>query len=307
MTQSDEPADTAVWLETFARGDVYGPRHVLNSLTSLVGWLKKRGFTLSGRRCLDLGCGAHQPLAVASLLYVNGARAVVANDIVPAADPARSARLLHDLLCHAIRSPAHFHVGDVAVDEYRRRLAAFDLEALAAGDLSGGCARTPIRHVVTSVFALQESVGRFDLVSSRAVLEHFLDFDAVCRVLFELTAAGGVGCHLYDFCDHRHYRSPRYHPWSFLAEAEDWAADVPAADVSNRLRLSHVASALERAGFAVDAVWCQRQPVPPEVRAGIGPPFNHLSEDDLSVLRAMLVLERPVSADPREAGEASVR
>lgn len=296
MTRADEPADTSGWLATFDRTDVHGPSHVLDSLTSLIGCLTKRGFTVAGRRCLDLGCGAHQPLAVASLLYANGASSVVANDIEPAKDPARSARLLHDLLRHAIRSPEHFLVVGGAAHEYQRRLAAFDLDALAAGDLSAGCARTPIRHVVTSVFALPESTERFDLVTSRAVLEHFLDFDAVCRTLFDLTTAAGVGCHLYDFCDHRHYKSARYHPWSFLQEAEDWADHVPAADVSNRLRLSEVTAALERAGFAVDVRWCQRAPVPPEVREAIRPPFSRMSEDDLSVLRAMLLLERPDSA-----------
>jgi SAM-dependent methyltransferase len=283
--------DAKSWLASFQSEDVYGPRHVLDTLSSLVASLRVRDFSLSGRRCLEVGCGAHQPLAVASLLYLNGASFVLANDLVPAEDIERSAVLLHEMLKYAARYPTLFHLTPCSVQVYQRRLADFDLDSLARGDLYAGCAHVPIRHVVASLFELLPSTGRFDLIFSRAVLEHFLDFDRLCQSLFELSNDDAVGCHFHDFVDHRYYKSGKYHPWSFLAESEDWAQGVPAADVSNRLRLSEVSAALDRSGFDVHVTWSEREIVPPYILAGIRPPFRHMSDDDLSILRAMLLLQ----------------
>lgn len=287
----DDHFNGSNWLDSFEPSDVYGPRHVLDTLAGLVDCLKVRDLSVRGRRCLELGCGAHQPVAVASLLYLNGASSVVANDLKPAIDPKRSAVLLSELLQYAARNPEHFQMTPGPLEGFQLRLNNFDLDALASGDLYAGCVNVPIKHVVASLFDLQPSMGPFDLITSRAVLEHFLDFESLCQMLFRLSSPHAVGCHLHDFVDHRYYKSGQYHPWSFLEEMEDWTKGVNPADVSNRLRLSQVIEALERSGFDVHVTWTDRQVVPPDIFARMMPPFRFMSEEDLSTLRARLLLD----------------
>ncbi|MFZ1059046.1 MAG: methyltransferase domain-containing protein [Candidatus Rokuibacteriota bacterium] len=60
------------------------------------------------------------------------------------------------------------------------------------------------------------SDGCFDLMISRAVLEHFYDSDKALEVMDRLLAPGGRHLHKVDFTDHKMFSGNGLHPLTFL-------------------------------------------------------------------------------------------
>lgn len=125
-------------------------------------------------------------------------------------------------------------------------------------------------------------------MTSRSVLEHFLDFDVAVDRFFALMRKGGVASHYIDLVDHRAYGSSDYHYWSFLAEDENWSDGLV-----NRLRSSEIKSSFERAGFEILRYENRVAEMPVGFRKLIVGRFREMTEEELSATGVFCVLRKP--------------
>jgi SAM-dependent methyltransferase len=251
------------------------------------GYNLLREFTpIEGKTYCDLGCGTMHPLAIATIFYLNGAGETISTDLYPA-DEHRAAEALSDLLWDCFADPKKWcWSGNIA--QFRNRLGEFDITALKAGDLKKGIQSLPMRHVVTDIHNPTLQVASIDLMSSRAVLEHFLDFGTAVRRLYDLMRSGGVAAHVIDIIDHRHYNNPRaYHYFSFLAEGDDWSDGLV-----NRLRSSEIKNHFIDAGFQILKYEEIRSEMPAGFKDKIAGRFKAMALDELCVTGIKCVVRK---------------
>jgi hypothetical protein len=191
----------------------------------------------------DLGCGGYHPYGVSTILYLNGARSTIALDLGDC-DKRRAAEALSDLLLDCLSAPDRWHWPGIDRESFLQRAHQFGLKALGEGNLEEGLAGLPLKHIVTDIHNPILEEDSIDVMASRAVLEHFLDFGVAVGRMYALMRRGGVAYHHIDLVDHRAYTNSHYHWWSFLAEGEDWSDGLV-----NRLRSCEIRPHFERAGF----------------------------------------------------------
>jgi hypothetical protein len=242
---------------------------------------------LTGKVYCDLGCGTMHPFGIATVMFLNGASDTISTDLFDANEQ-RAAEALCDLLSDCYSAPDSWHWSETSRDEFCARLKRFDLEALAQGDLKQGLSDLPMRHIVTDIHNPELKKDSVDIMASRAVLEHFLDFDVAAVRLFDLMRSGGVCYHHIDLVDHRSYDSDDFHHFSFLVEGDDWSDGLV-----NRLRSPELRSAFERAGFEIVSYDTREEQMPDGFREKITGRFRDMNDEDLSVTGVNCVLRKP--------------
>jgi len=237
----------------------------------------------------EIGCGEHHPCGTSAIMYINGASSVIATDLRDT-DRKRAAEALYDLLLDCLAHPEDWHWSGLSRDDYLARIYSFNLKALREGDFDAGIAAVPIKHVVTNIYETAIKSESIDVMSSRAVLEHFLDFELACKKLYSLMSADSVAYHKIDLVDHRGYdESLNYHWWSFLAEDEQWSGDS-----GNRLRSSEIREYFEKTGFEILSFDDrERDEMPIGFREKIKGRFAKMSDEELSIIRIACVLKKP--------------
>lgn len=154
---------------------------------------------LAGTRVLELGPGDN--FGVALRFLGAGAEGVVALDKFASVRDLDQQRAIYSELISR------------ADPESRARMeAALDLEALTFD---------PDRLRAIEGVAVEDAAGalageRFDLIVSRAVLEHLYDLDAAFAAMDALLRTGGVLLHKVDFRDHGMFTGGGMHPLTFL-------------------------------------------------------------------------------------------
>ena len=215
------------------------------------------GDVVSGKRVLELGPGDTR--AVALLAKKAGARSWDGFDAFDI--QSRDARYLD-----AIYRP-------LAGDDARRLL--------------DGC----MMH--TSPDALRKR-SPFDLVVSRAVLEHVRDLDGLFRVLADIVAEDAVLVHKVDL---RSHGVEHHHPLDFLRFGDAaWRAMSSHVDLPNRERVSRYLDLAERAGLRT--IWAKTTHLIERDEAALAAPglaarFRGVSPDELRVLGLWLVQVGP--------------
>lgn len=266
----------------------YGVSFVHDNVEPVFAALTESGATVQGKSFCDLGCGTHHPLGTAAIMYINGAASASATDIQDC-DRRRAAEALYDLLQECLTFPDDWRRSSLPEGEFIARLREFDLKALRDGDFDAGLASTPLRHLVASIYNSSIPPGSIDIMSSRAVLEHFLDLDSACRTLWTWMSPGGLGYHFVDLVDHRAYTSTKYHWWSFLAEDDGWSDGL-----CNRLRASEIRASLERAGFEILACdVAARAEMPDAFSRQLKGRFAAMTDEELSTIRIVCLVKKP--------------
>ena len=245
--------------------------------------------SVEGKVYCDLGCGAYHPYGVSAAMFLNGAARTIALDLQDS-ERERAAEALADLLCDCLVHPEQWHWSAVAREHFFEAIRVFDLKALQKGQLATGLARAPLKHVVSDIYTgairlLEED--SIDIMSSRAVLEHFLDFGSAVKRLFDVMRKGGVAYHHIDLVDHRAYEDPRYHWWSFLAEGENWSDGLV-----NRLRSSEIRSHLENVGFEILRFENRMGKMPEGFARQLRGRFRDMPEAELNVITVSCVLRK---------------
>lgn len=155
---------------------------------------------LAGTRILELGPGDN--LGVALCLVAKGARSVTCLDrFRPLRDELRNGRIYRRL--HETSTAAERRVMDAALRWSADGTVRFDPERI---DCRYGVAVEEASSVLPA--------GSFDVVISRAVLEHVYDLEAAWHGMTRLLAADGRMWHKVDFRNHGFFAG--VHPLHFL-------------------------------------------------------------------------------------------
>jgi hypothetical protein len=244
-----------------------------------------------GGTFVELGCGAHDPLALASYCFWNGFSPCYGIDLLPPRNDVYSALSMYDILANARSFPLRYRRKNVELRDFLSRLRRFDMAAFERGDFAGGFSPVAdqIRHETKNLLESSIEPGSVSFLTSFAVLEHVSDIDAISRQLFALMAPGGLVFHFVDLVDHRSYRhDPTFNAFSFLTEAQ-------APPGVNRLRAPQITEAHRQAGFELLKDTRNKIVVPDQVRNNLQPQFRGMSLDEIGTVKQSLILRKPLN------------
>lgn len=210
-------------------------------LTCVEDYRKQLGLTalrfrsfLAGKDILEYGPG--DTLGVAVILFAYGASSVHCVDRFPlsAASP-HSLNVYRSLL-------AQFEAKDRA-----RAASLFK----TAGDPASGFSETGVRYSITP-HGLSGESNKYDIIISRAVLEHVNDLDGTFGDVARALKRGGTSLHKVDLSSHG---LDRNHPFDFLTWPE-WAYRLMYSHkgLPNRWRVNHYQKAAIRAGLSASGI-----------------------------------------------------
>ena len=135
--------------------------------------------------------------------------------------------------------------------------------------------------------------GSVDFVFSHSVFEHITDPDKTVTAIEKVLRRGGISAHDIDLRDHDDFSKPL----EFLKTGEaSWQARYTGEHkftYTNRKRLSDFVAATERSGLKILKVETMKVPMSEEIRRGLHADFQKYSLEDLAVVRALIVAEKP--------------
>jgi hypothetical protein len=258
----------------------FGARKVLDQLTLLEPGLRR--VSIRGLNVFEFGSGKFAPHLHSTYFYINGAASCRSLDPQPIDSNGNAARALTNLLVEAISGPETWHAGAVDREEYLRRIARFDLAALAAQDPERALRDVPITHMINDAGGLPCD-GSIDFMFSFSVLEHIYDLPIVIEAFRKSVSDSGILCHTIDFTDHWFHNGTCPHRWGYLTENGGDGMGV------NQLRLSEMLTLFRDAGFEIVEVKGFREPLPPAVEQQLLPRFAALSREDRETYMAVVV------------------
>jgi SAM-dependent methyltransferase len=153
----------------------------------------------------------------------------------------------------------------------------------------------------------------FDIIVSRAVLEHVYDIDRAFQVMDTLLKRDGLMIHNVDLRDHGIFTSARKHPLTFLTISDrTWQFMTCHSGKPNRMRLDYYREKMAELGYesttkatrvlgrdselSVDSnledYLDASRPVVAEIRTRLQPQFRKLSDEDLTVAAVFLVARK---------------
>ncbi len=140
----------------------------------------------------------------------------------------------------------------------------------------------------------------FDIVISNAVLEHVYDLPTVFAEARRITASGGINSHQIDFRDHDNFDRPlEFLLMSEKAHATKFACNFGC--IGNRWRHCEVAAMCIDAGFftkdATPSLFAEPSYMAhflPRLRRGAPSRFAGMSDNELAILGARFLLQKPL-------------
>lgn len=271
-----------------AAGTKYGYQKLLKKAAGIEATLK--GIDVPpGGAFIDLGCGAHDPLALATYYYLNGFAPCFGIDLLAPRNEKYSALSMYDIIANARSFPNRYCRAGTEPAQIQRRLSGFALGMFERGNFYGGFGklRDEIRFEAKDIVESSAEPGSASLIASYAVLEHVSDIQGVCAHLFRLLKPGGIVFHFVDLADHRSYRGDKkFGPLSFLCEEE-------APPNMNRLRAPEIVAAHQAAGFEIIKDKRGTIGMPDDVRKNLTARFRNMSVEDLSAIKLQILARRP--------------
>lgn len=246
---------------------------------------KHTGF--SGKKYLELGCGKYNPFGNSVVMYLNGASQCIAFDLFPPDDKKRAAEALFDLLGNCALNPDKWIFSTISKTEFLNRISQFDTEALRLGNLDEGLKKVPIKHLLGNIDDINIPDNSIELVTSRSVLEHFLNFETAMKNLYRFCAKDSYIFHSIDLTDHRAYVKKKYNYWSFLNKPDNWTDNL-----CNRLRASEIKAIFEKTGFEILEWNTKKFKFPLEVRKKLKGRFKNMSDEELGIIEIKCVLRK---------------
>lgn len=237
--------------------------------------------------CMDFGCGSLSPIAGVFAMLLAGARRGIAIDVEEVESVGCAVRALYATLSAALTRTSRPKIAATA-DQILKRVASFDWDKVAAGDVNGvdwsrlSCLQKPLVDA-----GLDD--GSIDVLVSNSVFEHLADPDEILTEMARIVRPGGLCMHAIDGVDHRSYADSTIDPLAFL---NDESTD-PIVHGCNRIRPLQFTSIFERHGFEVRGIrQGPRTPIPDELVRGFAPQFRDLAREHLEVPRARFYLRR---------------
>jgi 2-polyprenyl-3-methyl-5-hydroxy-6-metoxy-1,4-benzoquinol methylase len=242
-----------------------GPRIPFIQFGRFLALADKVSLNLKGKRCIDFGCGATRPFSIASLMYLLGAKSVIAIDVTPCQNHAGIAKGIWSML-------AVLSLGASGLEKYttynlklvKTRMADFDLDALQQGRLMEGLPKSIKQHV-GDYLDIESELGPFDVMISNSVFEHVPDLKGTMQIFRKNLQPGGAIYTDIDYRDHRMYVSG-LSPWQYLMDDDDVSPGY-----INKIRHSAMNQLIAETGFRVVASDQVVNVPPPQVIANIHP------------------------------------
>ena len=237
---------------------------------------------------VEFGCGAHDPIALSLLHYLNGWKPCHAIDLLKPRNDTYSAMSMYDIIANIRCFPQRYCFDGTNVTDLVHKISHFDLAAFEAGDFWGGFegVQNDINYEPGDILESSIEDDSISRVVSFAVLEHVDDIDSICDKLHRVLLPGGIVSHFVDLVDHRVYRrDPQFNSFTFLTEE-----DAPKG--MNRLRASEISESHERHGFEILRDKRQSQKIPEETKQQLLPRYRRMRLEDVSVIKQHLVVRR---------------
>jgi SAM-dependent methyltransferase len=242
-----------------------------------------------GGAFVELGCGAHDPLALSTYYFLNGFEPCYGVDLLEPRNELYSALSMYDILTNVRSFPRRYCRTGTETQALSARLLDLNIAAFERGEFKAGFgkAQDRIAFLIKDIVEAGIEEGSVSLLVSFAVLEHVSDIHGVCKALFGLLKPGGVIFHFVDLADHRAYRGdPSFGPLSFLTEPD-------APKNMNRLRASEITEAHRQVGFEILKDVRGTVDMPKEIEARLLPRFRAMELDDVRAIKQQLLVRRP--------------
>lgn len=265
---------------TLARGDLeHNISYIEKVVRDYFEYGKMSDGDLSGKNILEIGPG--DTLGVAMLLLAKGAASVTCLDrFKPKIDPEKN-RFVCEGLIRNLTSQERSRI-DGLLDFFIRNESSPDGRIIAKYGL-------PIEQLTPS-----GSQDGFDLIISRAVLEHVYDLREAWMGMVRVLKSNGQMLHKVDFRSHKFYN--RVHPLYFLTFEESFWRILSSPDPTlNRKRSdtyrSLLASTFQDYSVYSTSVLENPELLPHSIEFKLG---EHYQENDLAAVKAI----RPKLATP---------
>ncbi len=188
---------------------------------------------LSGKRVLEIGPG--ESLSVGILCLANGAKSVTAIDRFPSLLNRKQQSEIYKAL---IQNEKNIETGQF--------LNLIDNDFKISADKMDYIPFVPLEELDKTL-----APGQFDIILSRAVLEHIYDLDLAFSSMNNLLAPGGVMIHEVDFRDHAIFTSYNLHPLTFLTFSKKiWKVATHWLGAPNRKLENYFRQLLNHYGFS---------------------------------------------------------
>jgi SAM-dependent methyltransferase len=178
----------------------------------------------------------------------------------------------------------------------RERLGAEQRERLAEvlsedGTLAPGERLRVIEGVPIEAAPASLGTAAFDLIVSRAVMEHVLDLDSAFDAMDSLLRRGGRMAHEVDLRDHDIFSAGGQHPLTFLT-VSDWVYRLMGASGGqpNRRLVDYYRDVAERLGYDASVLVTH---VAGEPEADAGAKTRVRGEDEIAVAEPLVEAIRP--------------
>lgn len=266
----------------------HGYQKVLNKVSGLENQIAGLTLPKSGG-FLELGCGAHDPIALSTYYYANGFDVAHAVDMLPPRNPTYSALSMYDMLANMKAFPKRYCRENVMPGTVMSRVSKFPIGMFERGNFAGALKAIggSIRYENCPIAESSIQDESLSLATSFAVLEHVDDLKGVCEKLYRALKPGGLAFHFIDMADHRSYSGDgKFHPLSFLTE------EVCPSNM-NRLRAHEQLQGQIQAGFEVIKEERVNHPIDARLRSQILPRYLAMDERDFSTTKMYVVVRKP--------------
>ena len=237
---------------------------------------------LMNKDVLEYGCGQNNPWSSSLLLYINGAKSVVAYEPFPIHKDLALCSL-KEFIFAVLRAPSNFNFSGISKVEMVNRLLSVDYESLINGNIN---LRDEKFSFLNQPLKKHQSMfkNKFTLVLSTSVFEHVDDISSEMRMLYDICTSDVVMLHHIDFTDHR-MGLPDYHPFKFMQDG--------ILGEINGLRFSDIVNEFKDADFDVSVLQKSNADVEQIFLTSIRPEYRHYGENDLTVNYARLQIKKP--------------
>src|SRR5262245_372982 len=229
---------------------------------------------LKGKKVLEYGPG--DILGVALLMYAHGAESVHCVDRFPIEKKSLKNLQVYQFLLDSI-------------DRGKRARAkkAFNV----SGKVDSGFNPNAITYSVTPD-GLAPNGLKYDLIISRAVLEHVNDLESTLNNISRVLKQGGISIHQVDLKSHG---LDRYQPFDFLTWLEIlYRSMYSHKGFPNRWRIDKYKELIEKSGLSCNKfapLGKLEQEKIEIIKPGLAKQFRHLSPEELSWLEFWMILE----------------
>ena len=135
----------------------------------------------------------------------------------------------------------------------------------------------------------------FDMIVSRAVLEHIPDLDATFDTMDKLLCTDGYMVHNVDLRDHGIFTSVGLHPLTFLSVSEKiWKLMTSRSGKPNRMRIDYYKRKMEKLNYnyRVKVIHSATLPVIEEMKSQLQPKFRKMLSEDLMPETIFLIAKK---------------